>query len=135
MAYTAKTFSDVSITLDSAADDCVIQSSADIDNSSNRYRFLDLVLTLSYSTAPASGSIVHCYLYPTMDSKAATYSADLLDEYLVGSFQLDNVTGTQNQMLARILVGEATYKVILHIDGTGQTTDSSGNGLRSAFYD
>ncbi len=139
---TAKTNA-ITTGLDSLANGNTALSAA-IDNSAGLDLFMDLSLSVKYtSSAPAAGVVAaDAYLVPSIDGgttyaegTAGTPGVIPQGALYVGSFESRNgSTSTfENLVLNGIPIGPYNYKLLL-VNKSGKTFTSSGNVLAYATY-
>lgn len=108
-------------------------TSAAIDNSTNRLRYVDVQLSITYGTNPTAGSIIELWVVRSVDG-GSTYEAVPPLSGLVGAFVLAATTSTQVLIVPGVALPPGFFKFHLVAKTTGQTAAASGNTLTGLEY-
>jgi hypothetical protein len=136
--YAAAAASRLTTELNSLANNSTSALSAEIDNTTNLYRFADFELNLA-SLTPTGTPYVSVYIVPTIDGTnypgwdAGASPGNANNNYWVGDIQLKAAAGTVLQALRGVLLPPGKYKVGLR-NASGVTLASSGNTLDERQY-
>lgn len=106
-----------------------------MDNSTNLDLYVDLLLQVTWGSAPTAGNSCDLYLIPSPDN--TTYAdgggavAPAKNLY-VGSFYVRAVTSAQAMTLNNVLIPQY-YKLVL-LNNSGQAMPASGSTLKYRQY-
>lgn len=134
-AYTQALATGLSTELNALANATYSAASATIDNSTNLDLYIDLLLSVTYGTAPSAGGTVDLYVVPSLDNTTfadgggSTAPAHAL---LVGSFELRAVTTAQNIVLRDIPLPQ--YAKLVAYNNAGQAMAATGNTVKYRTY-
>lgn len=124
--------------LNSLASGSVSALSAEVDNSTNKYRFSDLHLVLA-SAAFAGSPAIDVYLVPTVDGTnypdfdTAASPSIVNNNYYVGSITIKPTTAAKRGVLRGVLLPPGKYKWALR-NSTTVALAASGNTLAERQY-
>lgn len=111
--------------------------SSAIDNSTDLDLFDDLELAVTFASAPTVGTVVECYLVPSIDgSNYADGSSTVLPQsaLYVGGFVVRAVTSAQKMVLRGIGLPPGLFKYLVQ-NTTNQAFPASGSTLkRNSYY-
>ena len=107
--------------------------SSEINNSSDKYYYVDLELKVTYGTGPTAGNTVDLYLISSQDD-GTTYpdgdsSNDAPANTKVASFPLKNNTSAQIIPFRGVPLPPGKHKYLIK-NTSGQTMAASGNYLK-----
>ena len=134
-AYTTSLTTGLSTELNSLANAAYSAASAAIDNSTNLDLFADLILSVTYGTAPSAGGTVDLYLIPSLDNTTYGDGGGAVappSTYFVGSFPLRAVTTAQNIELLNIPLPQ--YYKLVAFNNAGQAMPASGSTIKYRQY-
>lgn len=131
--YKAASATALTTELNSLANGSVSALSSEIDNSTNKYLFMDLELYLA-SLTPTTGGYVSVYVvpsedgtnYPSFDTGASP--GDYNGNYFVTSFSTKAATAAQRMVRREILVPPGKWKIAVQ-NSCGAALAASGNTL------
>lgn len=122
--------------LDSLTDNEWTDESDAIDNSSNKYVFVDIELVLGSAAFTGTDSIIDLYLIPSVDgTNYADWTGNVTSEeqenvaHHVGSFTTSGATAAQRLTLRNVRVPPGLYKYA-NRNTAGVTLAASGNTLK-----
>lgn len=110
----------------------------EIDNATNKDRWMDLELIARFGTNPTGGARMAVYLIPAIDgTNYADGDASIAppSTSLIATFPLRAATTQQRVSAVRIPVPPGKFKLLLENSSGQTTTNTDGeNGLTARFY-
>jgi hypothetical protein len=108
-------------------------ASAEQDNATNKDRWADFVLNVTYGTNPAAGGHVALYMTVALDGSNHSDVQRDMTSMLVGAFPLRATTVAQRVPLSGIRL--PPYKVKFFVDNqAGQAMSASGHTVKWGRY-
>lgn len=133
--YTTALTSILTTELNSLATATATVASSTVDNSTNLDLYMDLLLQVTFGTAPTANTTCDLYIQPSLDNTTfadTVVAATPAKNLLIGSFYVRNVNTAQAMTLNNILIPQY-FKLVL-INNTGQTMAATSNTLKYRTY-
>lgn len=122
--------------LNSLSDGAYTAVGAEFDNATSLAVFMDLVLTVTFASAPDAGGYCELFLLPAIDgTNYASGSASIVPSptTLAGIFPLRADTNAHIITIPKIVLQPVKYKAILH-NVSGQAFPASGSTVVGYHY-
>lgn len=135
-AYLAEAQTALSTDLDSDANDTWSGLSAEFDNSTNGYMFMDIEVYLGSAAFSGADAAYEIYVVPSLDGtnypttiNGVTGDVQENNQYFVGSVTVIGSTAVQRQVIRGVEIPNGKWKLFGR-NRTNQTLASSGNTVK-----
>jgi len=121
----------LSTELNSIADAASSDASSEIDNTTDLHMFDDLVLSVTFGSAPTASEPIELYLLPAIDgTNFVTGSSSITPPLntLRGVFTVQNTTSAQLVTLMNVAIPPGKFKYMI-TNNSGQAFPASGSTL------
>lgn len=122
--------------LNSLASGSKAVASSAVDNATDKNRYADFELNVTFGSSPSAGGYVLLYLIPSLDGTNfadGDASTDPQSHLEVGAFQVRATTNAQKLHLRDVKLPPFKFKPLL-VNNTSQSFPASGSTLKTRAY-